>query len=165
MSLHSFYKTRVYPFFDTFEDRSRSWLARRPKLYAFVAGAAIVMLWRAIWHMADIFESYGGWFSFLFSPPVTLATSVLVLLGSGLFVSFFVGDAIIMSGLKKEKKFVDNAQEEMEKEEKELEHIEQVLERIETTVENLQTEKDKKNSPECVEVKTEHRSGGGFQPQ
>ena len=111
----SLYKKYIYPVFDQFEDKTRAWLSRRPKLYAFIAGAAIVMLWRAIWHMADIFEANGGLFGFLFTPPVTLITSTIVLLGSGLFVSFFVGDAVIMSGLRKEKKFVDHAQEEMEK--------------------------------------------------
>lgn len=164
MSLHSFYKTHIYPFFDTFEDRTRSWLSRRPKLYAFIAGAAIVILWRAIWHMADILESNGGFIGFLFTPQVTLVTSTIVLLGSGLFVSFFVGDAIIMSGLRKEKKFVDNAQGEMEKEEKELHHMEQVLEKIETEVEHLHIEHSDEGAKQ-IETKTEHRSGGGFQPK
>jgi hypothetical protein len=53
--------------------------------------------------MADILESNGGFIGFLFTPQVTFITSVIVLLASGLFVSFFVGDAIIMSGLRKER--------------------------------------------------------------
>lgn len=166
MSLHSYYKNTVFPFFDRFEDRTRAWLSRRPKLYAFIAGAAIVMLWRAIWHMADIFESYGGWFGFLFTPPVTLLTSLLVLLGSGMFVSFFVGDAIIISGLKKEKKFVDHAQDEMVKEEVEIRHMQKILTKLEAEVEHLHADHiHPTEEPKQFETRTEHRSGGGFQPK
>ena len=165
MSLHSFYKQNIYPFFDTFEDKTRAWLSRRPKLYAFIAGAAIVLLWRAIWHMADLFEAGGGWFGFLFTPPVTLITSTIVLLGSGLFVSFFVGDAIIMSGLRRDKKFVDNAQQEMEKEQRELHHMERVLDRLETEVEHLHGTHTHPVNKNQQETYTEHRSGGGVQPK
>jgi hypothetical protein len=163
----SLYKKYIFPFFDQFEDKTRSWLSRRPKLYAFLAGAAIVMLWRAIWHTADILEAYGGVVGFLFTPPVTLVTSTLVLLGSGLFVSFFVGDAIIMSGLRKEKKFVDHAQEEMDKEEKELHHMERLLDRMETEVEHLHGahSHDHGTPAKQIETMTEHRSGGGVQPK
>jgi len=38
------------------------------------------------------------------------------MLGTGLFVSFFVGDRIILSGLKHEKKLEEKAIEEIEKE-------------------------------------------------
>lgn len=113
--------------------------------------------------MADILESNGGFIGFIFTPQVTFITSTIVLLASGLFVSFFVGDAIIMSGLRKEKKFVDKAQEEMEREEKDMRRMEHVLEKIETEIEHLHTghthEPQKK-----VERRTEDRSGGGFQP-
>ncbi len=163
MSLHSFYKNKIYPFFDTLEDRVRSWLSRRPKLYSFIAGAAIVLLWRAIWHMADILEAEGGFIGFLFTPQVTLITSTIILLASGLFVSFFVGDAIIMSGLRKEKKFVDKAQDEMEREQKDMRRMEEVLEKIETEIEHLHTGHEPSDK-KPMERRTEDRSGGGFQP-
>ncbi len=166
MSLHTLYKTKIYSLFDKLEDRIRAWLSRRPKLYAFIAGAAIVMLWRAIWHIADMFEAYGGWFGFLFSPPVTLVTTTLVLLGSGLFVSFFVGDAIIMSGLKREKKFVDHAQEEVIREEDELKHMRKVLNKLEVEMEHIHKgHSHSVGSVAQTETKTEYRSGGGFQPK
>ncbi len=164
MSFHAYYKKNIYPFFDTLEDKVRSWFSRRPKLYAFVAGAAIVLLWRAIWHMADIIEASGGFIGWLFTPQVTLVTSTIVLLASGLFVSFFVGDAIIMSGLRKEKKFVDHAQEEMEAEEGEMRRMEKVLNKIEVEVQHLHSGHTHE-SAKTPESKTEQRSGGGFQPK
>lgn len=36
--------------------------------------------------------------------PVSIFVSVTILLFTGLFVSFFIGDAIIISGLRKEKR-------------------------------------------------------------
>lgn len=166
MTIH-FFKNTVYPFFDKMEDKTRAWLSRRPKLYAFLAGAAIVLLWRAIWHMADIIEAQGGFFGFLFTPQVSLITSTIILLGSGLFVSFFVGDAIIMSGLRREKKFVDHAQDEMDKEEREIHHMEKVLGKMEEEMRHLHgshevCDIDHTKDPD---IKTEHRSGGGFQPK
>lgn len=161
-----FYKKRVYPFFDRLEDRTRAWLSKRPKLYAFIAGVGIVLLWRAIWHIADILEMQGGVLGFFFTPQITLVWSTIILLISGLFVSFFVGDVIIMSGLKKEKKFVDHAEEEVAKESKDIHHIEEVLDHIEEEVAHLHTEHNlvvKKDTP--IEKYTEHRSGGGFQPK
>lgn len=47
---------------------------------------------------------------------VSIGLSVAVLLGSGLFVSFFIGDRIILSGLKREKKLEEKTKEEVEKE-------------------------------------------------
>ncbi len=159
----SFYKNKIYPFFDTLEDKVRSWLSRRPKLYSFIAGIAIVLLWRAIWHMADILEANGGFIGFIFTPQVTFITSTIVLLASGLFVSFFVGDAIIISGLRKEKKFADKAQEEIDKEGKDLHRMEKVLEKIETEIQHLHLG-HKTETKKPVERRTEDRSGGGFQP-
>jgi hypothetical protein len=164
MKFHEFYKKHIYPFFDGLEDRTRAWLSRRPKLYAFVAGFGIVLFWRAIWHLADIIEAGGGTWGFLFTPQVTLVTSTILLLISGLFVSFFVGDVIIMSGLRKEKKFVDHAQEEIDKEQGEIHHMEKVLDRIEQEVEHLHTGHSTA-STKPSEKFTEHRSGGGVQPK
>ena len=159
-----FYKKSIFPFFDKLEDHIRGWLSRRPKLYALLAAVAIILLWRAIWHIADELQAQGGTIGFLFTPEVTLITSIIALLASGLFVSFFVGDSIISSGLRREKKFVDHAEEEMKKEEVEIHHMEKVLDRIELEVEHLHGD-HKSNIPKQTEARTEQRSGGGVQPK
>ncbi len=154
---------KIYDYFDKLEDRVRAWLSKSPLLYAFVAGIAIVIFWRGIWHFADMLEAEGGILGFIFWPPVSIVLSIAVLLATGLFVSFFVGDVIIMSGLKKEKKFIDRAREEIEAETAHVEHIEDVLEKIEEEVAHIH---NNHTGPKTVlETKTEQRSGGGVQPK
>mgnify|MGYP001577278569 CR=1 FL=1 len=95
-------------FFDKLEDRIRLALSHRPILYAFVGGVGVVLFWRGVWHTADLFPILTG--------PVSILISILILLATGLFVSFFVGDDIIIAGLKEEKKISDKTEEEIKKE-------------------------------------------------
>lgn len=86
----------IIRFFDKMEDHIRASLSLHPVLYAFIGGTAIVLFWRGIWMIADTFAFLTG--------PVSVAISIIILLSTGLFVSFFVGDTIIISGLRKEKR-------------------------------------------------------------
>jgi hypothetical protein len=110
---------RVLFFFDKLEDRTRESLSRHPILYTFIGGFGVVLFWRGVWHTADIFEKQGGILGIIFSGPGSIVLSALALLATGLFVSFFVGDVILMSGLKREKKLIEKAESEI-KGEKEL---------------------------------------------
>lgn len=107
----------IIKFFDKLEDRTRGHLSRSPIAYAFIGGTAVVIFWRGIWHLADELQSMGGWWAFFFSPDVSLIFSILILLVTGLFVSFFIGDRIIMSGLKHEKKVEEKTESEVREEE------------------------------------------------
>lgn len=147
---------RIDHYFDKLEDRIRAHLSKRPILYTFIAGFGIVLFWRGVWHTADIVESQGGIWGTLFSGPGSIIISVIILLATGLFVSFFVGDVIIMSGLKKEKKFVERAEDEIQKESKDLKQMETVLKKLEKEVEHIHKDH---------EFHTENRSGGGIQPK
>jgi uncharacterized protein YneF (UPF0154 family) len=86
-------------------------------MYAIIGGVAIVIFWRGIWDFADVLESLGGVWSIIFHPFYSLIISVIVLLATGLFVSFFIGDRIIMSGLKHEKKVEEKTESEVQEEE------------------------------------------------
>ena len=130
---------QIYNYFDKLEDRVRARLSRSPILYTFIAGFGIVLFWRGVWHTGDILEAQGGIWAILFSGPGSIVVSVLVLLVTGLFVSFFVGDAIIMSGLKKEKKSTEHTEEEVKKESEKINHMEAVLDKLEKEVEHLHT--------------------------
>ena len=164
MSIRKIYKG-LDTFFDKLEDHIRAWLSRRPILYAFVAGVAIVLFWRGIWHLADELEAKGGFLGFLFSSEMSAIGSVIVLLATGLFVSFFVGDVIIISGLKRQKKFVDHAEEEIEKETANIHRIEHVLDELQEEVRHLHGEHEAHIKTSHKEVSTEMRSGGGVQPK
>ena len=68
-----------------------------------------MIFWRGVWHTADALEKSNdssGLLAILFSGPVSLVISMAILLLTGLFVSVFIGDKIIISGLKQEKKLL-----------------------------------------------------------
>jgi len=108
---------RAINFFDKFEDHVREHLSRHPVIYTIIGGVAIVLFWRGVWNTADILQDKGGWWGVLFYEPVSLVITTIILLATGLFVSYFIGDTILMSGLKHEKKVTDKTEKEVEDEE------------------------------------------------
>ncbi len=120
---------KIIKFFDKFEDKVRASLSKHPILYALLGGVAIVLFWRGVWMIADQLPFMTG--------PVSVAISISILLGSGLFVSFFIGDRIILSGLRGEKKLAEKTEEEVKSEENIMKDIEIKLDRIERNLEEL----------------------------
>lgn len=102
---------------DKCEDKTREHLSRVPIIYALVGAVTIVIFWRAVWNLADALEILGGFWAFIFNPLVSLILSIVILLSTGLFVSFFIGDRIILSGLRHEKKVEEKTEEEVREEE------------------------------------------------
>ncbi len=122
----------ILSFFDKLEDNIRVALSRRPVIYAFVGGAAIVLFWRGVWMVADTVPFLTG--------PVSILVSVVILLAMGLFVSFFIGDSIIISGLKKEKRLDEKISAEVKTELDVLNNIEKRLNDIEKELKTLREE-------------------------
>jgi uncharacterized protein involved in cysteine biosynthesis len=108
---------RILNFFDKLEDHVRIHLSRYPIAYTLVGGVAIVLFWRGVWHTADLLQAQGGWLGWLFYEPVNLIIVLGILLITGLFVSYFIGDTILISGLKQEKKTTDKTEREVREEE------------------------------------------------
>ncbi len=131
--------TKLLKFFDKLEDRVREHLSTTPILYAVIGGVAVVLFWRGVWHTADIFESQGGWQAVVFSPGVSLIISVLLLLVTGLFVSFFIGDRIILSGLKHEKKVEEKTEAEVREEEAIIVSVNAKLNRLQKELEEIKS--------------------------
>ena len=132
-------------FFDRLEDRVRGSLSRSPIAYGIIGGIAIVMFWRGIWHTADLIEEGGSIFAPLFTAPASTLLSAAALLLTGLFVSFFIGDRIILSGLKHEKKVEEKTDAEVREEGILLLDLFQKMERIEREVHGIREEmKEKK---------------------
>ena len=106
-----------YYLFDKMEDHIRARLSRHPFIYTFIGGAGVVLFWRGVWHTADILEHSSPLLGHIFSPLGCIVLSVVILLSTGLFVSVFIGDSIIMSGVKHDKKIIEKtlADEEVEK--------------------------------------------------
>jgi hypothetical protein len=121
-------------FFDKFEDKIRANLSRHPIVYSLVGGVAIVLFWRGVWMTADEFEFLTG--------PVSILVSVVILLASGLFVSFFVGDQILISGLKKDKKLIEKTEDEIKAESAVLTEVRSELKKIEKELEKIEAKQE-----------------------
>lgn len=113
----------IYYLFDKMEDHIRARLARHPFIYTFIGGAGVVLFWRGIWHIADVFEKTSRLGGFLFSPLGSTVIGVIVLLSTGLFVSVFIGDSIIMSGIKHDKKIIEKTIEDVDSEKSDIEKV------------------------------------------
>ena len=127
----------IINFFDKFEDKVRERLSHHPILYTFIGSIAIVLFWRGVWHTADILQSKGGWLGWLFYEPTNLAIVAVILLATGLFVSYFIGDTILMSGLKHEKKTADKTEKEIREEEASIAEISTKVTEIKKEVEEI----------------------------
>lgn len=125
---------KIIKFFDKLEDKVRGHLSHYPILYTLIGGVAIVLFWRGVWHTADILQGRGGWLGSIFYEPTNLAISVIILLATGLFVSYFIGDTIILSGLKHQKKKADQTEKEIEDEEKEIKTMKSTINEIKKDV-------------------------------
>ena|ERR1035437_10166392 len=121
---------KVINFFDRFEDKVRGHLSKYPIVYTMIGGTAIVLFWRGVWHTADILQGQGGWLGWLFYEPVNMVITAAILLATGLFVSYFIGDTILMSGLKKEKKATDKTEREIQEEEREIKELRTTIREI-----------------------------------
>lgn len=126
---------RVVDFFDKLEDKIRGHLSRYPIIYTFIGAIAVVLFWRGVWHTADILQAQGGWLGFIFYEPANLIIMIVILLGTGLFVSYFIGDTILISGLKGEKKIAEHTEREVRDEE-------QKIGELRTTIKDMKKEVD-----------------------
>jgi hypothetical protein len=124
----------IITFFDRLEDKIRGRLSEHPIIYAFFASTGVVLVWRGIWHTADVTP-------ILENGLVSIAVGSLILLITGVYVSAFIGNSVIMTGLRREKKLAEKTKEEIEKDmtmekgsfseiKKTLAHIEEELQEI-----------------------------------
>ncbi|MDI6717533.1 MAG: hypothetical protein QMD86_00555 [Patescibacteria group bacterium] len=124
----------IIKFFDKLEDKVREKLSRKPILYALVGSIGIILLWRGVWHLADD-VGMSSW--------ISVISGILILLLIGLFVSFFVGEQTIISGIKAERKIDEKTEEEIKKEAITLEELHEDIEEIKDKI-GIQKNKENK---------------------
>lgn len=95
----------ILKFFDRLEDRVRTKLSHHPITYSLIGAVGIILVWKGVWESAELIPALHG--------PMSIVLGVAILLLSGLLVSFFIGDNIIISGFKKEKKLVEKSEKEI----------------------------------------------------
>ena len=96
---------KIVHFFDKLEDNVRYRLSRHPIVYALIGGVGIVLFWRGVWLLADDIG---------LGHIVSLVVSITILLLTGTFVWFFIGEQILISGLKEEKRLDQRTEKEIE---------------------------------------------------
>lgn len=122
---------KLFSFFDRLEDRTRQALSHHPVPYALIGGVAIVLFWRAVWALADLVPHiHPGWW---------LAGSVIVMLLTGTFVSFFIGENIIISGLKSSKRTDEKTEEELRKEDVRIKHLYELVHEIRNDIKEMKS--------------------------
>jgi uncharacterized membrane protein len=136
---------RITRFFDRLEDSVRGRLSHRSIFYAIVGGMATVFFWRGVWHTGDILMVRGGFWGWFFYEPITVIWSSIILLMTGLFVSIFIGERIIISGLRQEKKTTDKTEEEVKKEDSQIGILSLKIDQISKDLESIKNAISKKD--------------------
>ncbi len=138
---------KVLRFFDKLEDKVRVRLSHRSIFYALLGGSLVVLFWRGIWHTADILMRGEVWMQdinkdilgYIFYEPNTIIWTAALLLLTGLFVSTMIGDRIILSGLKHEKKVDEKTEEEIRQEEEQIVLLNKKVAQISKDIEEIKT--------------------------
>src|SRR3989344_1852097 len=124
-------------FFDKFQDKVRGHLSHYPIIYTIIGGIAIVLFWRGVWHTADILQAKGGILGFIFYEPINMLIVTAILLATGLFVSYFIGDTILISGLKHQKKATERTEKEVGVEERQIEELSETVKEMKEEVDEI----------------------------
>ena len=119
---------KVEKFFDKLEDKVRGHLSHYPILYALIGGVGLVLFWRGVWHLADDIN---------LSSIISSLIGAIVLLLTGVFVSAFIGNRLIITGLIGEKKLAEKEQEEIETEESQIQNLQETLSRLEKKLDHI----------------------------
>jgi len=127
--------------FDKVEDRVRASLSRAPIIYALIGGVGIVLFWRGVWGLS---EDWG------MSNWQAVIVSLVIMLSTGLFVSFFIGDHFIIAGLKGEKKIIEKTKEEILSEQSDIRQVLTRLEILEKKIDTLVQTTDTEDISESV---------------
>jgi len=133
----------ILSFFDKLEDKTRARLSHFPILYAFIGGVGVVLFWRGVWHTTDFLtayilgETHVTWFSIL-DGPLSFIVGTVILLVTGVYVSAFIGNRLIITGLSGDKKLAEKTKDEILTSEDEMKKIQKTLDKVESEIEHLE---------------------------
>lgn len=133
--------------------RIRFFLSHWPTLYALIVGVGIVLFWRGVWYSVDVIHRLltvyntssplDSFASLWWDGPLSFIIGSFILYITGAFISSFIGNELILSGLRGEKKLSERTESEVKTEvsaiadiKRELGIISQKLEQLETIREN-----------------------------
>lgn len=110
-----------------FKHRIQSHLSKHPKTYALIVGIGIVLFWRGVWHtvdhLHDIYSNTAMYYSALGLPmapwwdgPLSFIVGCTILYFTGAFTSSFIGNELILSGLRGEKRLSERTEADLKDE-------------------------------------------------
>ncbi len=135
----------IISFFDKLEDKTRSKLSHFPILYALLGGIGVVLFWRGVWHTTDFLTEYilGETEVTLFNivdGPLSFVIGTIILLITGVYVSAFIGNRLIITGLSGEKKLAEKTEEEIKSEEDMIKDMKKTLNKVENEIGKIEEE-------------------------
>lgn len=118
-------------------------------VYALVVGVGIVLFWRGVWHGTDEMHSmfannfYGNSsMSFLsefwWDAPLSFLLGCFILSITGAFTSSFIGNELILSGLRGERKLSERTEHDVKSEINTISDIKEELILISKKLESLE---------------------------
>ncbi len=122
-------------FFNKLGNKIRGKLSHYPILYAFIGGTGTILFWRGLWHIADDIN---------LNNIISLMLGMIILVITGVFVSEFIGNRLIISGLIGEKRIEEKEELEIETEETRLKNLQNTLNRLEKKLEHIDEDLEKK---------------------
>ncbi len=112
--------------FHKLEKKIQSCLSHYPRWYALIVGIGIVVFWRGVWHSVDQIHTLIDHFSAdssmslinvaWWDGPLSFIVGALILNLTGAFTSSFIGNELILSGLRGERRLNEKAEAELKEE-------------------------------------------------
>jgi hypothetical protein len=129
-------------------NRFHIFLSHHSYLYAAIAGIGIVLFWRGVWHSVDTVHLYithyssTGSVSLIGHPwwdgPLSFIVGCSILYVTRAFVSSFIGNELILSGLRTEKRMAKETEDEVRTEVTAIADIKEELGSIASKLEDLE---------------------------
>ncbi len=136
---------KIFHFFDKLEDKIRSRLSRLPILYALLGGIGVVLFWRGVWHTTDFISAFlidntQPSMAEMIDGPMSFVVGTAILLITGVYVSAFIGNRLLMTGLSGEKKLAEKTEEEIMTEEDQIKKMQSTLNKVEEKISEIELE-------------------------
>ncbi len=138
------------------EEKLIIYLSHRPKFYALIVGIGIVLFWRGVWHSTDfihlIFNSFHSNLTtdLMYSPwwdgPLSFVVGAIILSFTGAFTSSFIGNELILSGLRGEKRLNQKTEIEIESEFEAISAIKLSIKDMDNKIDQLERKIREKSS-------------------
>ena len=96
-----------------------------------------MLFWRGVWDVADVLEQHTSWGSFVLSPVGSMILGIVVLLATGLLVSSMIGESILLTSIRKEKKLIEKSRQEIEEDLRSENQEKDILQKIGEDIEEI----------------------------